>query len=307
MNPRSALPHSAANSSRLAKAWVTSLAMCAALHWPGPASASPVTTFNGTASIGNLRVSVVDLDLNDGVAAGYAVIDPNGHSARVLAGVARAAVVSNDFQEGSADWWSTSLHAGLTMPNFAGQADISAGELSARLNASGFDFYATAYGYWAATAFGPGGGQTPNWLLAPNTRLIFTADAHLTTAFIGCTQLGCYSESLSYVGLGAHFIVNGQFLGLVSDSLLFDHGGFYDGTNRLAFSDDLQRTLTITLDNRTNTPLGAMVDWGGHLHVVTDATAPTDVPEPSSLALISLGIAALWRMRATKPKTAQAL
>ena len=300
MNPRFAAPQPAAGDGRLVKAMFTSLAMCTALLWPAAASASPLSTFNGSASIGNLRISVVDLDLNDGIAAGYSVIDPNGYRSVAGAVVDYFNVPLIDTQRGSTNWGATSLHANATVPNSEAHASINAGVATVRVAASGYSYGAYAEAAWDTYYFS--GGGFPNWLLAPHTRLTLAADAELTIDYTGCAVVGCSSTGDVVTKLHALLLDTGTVhVTFADDSMEFLLLDDYDGLHQQVFSAKAQRTLTITLDNLSDQATLVRAFLFAYAGGSSDATAPSDLPEPNSLALVALCAAALWRRRAKAP------
>ena len=293
MNTRTALLHLAASATASrAKPLAAALVMGAALHWPAVVMASPVTTYTGSASISNLRISVVDLDLADGVAAGYVVVNPNGHHAE--AGVWDGSTGPLISQSGTADWWTSALHAGAMSSDYSAQADISAGVASASWHASGYALDMSVFADWMS--FRPdASGHVSNWLLAAHTRLIISADAQVQDQFTGCAVLGCVSVGDAAAGLEAGMF--GPIDTRVDDFLGFHRVGQYDGIQRAEYSDSVQRTVTITLDNPGDQSRLAYGRLAAGAWVYSYATPPSQLPEPSGLALLALGMAASWRGR----------
>lgn len=308
MNPRSAPLHLVVPALwTWFKPVAASLAMAAALQGPGSAQASPVTSFSGSASIGNLRISVVDLDLNDGIAAGYAVVNPNGHHAETVvweswsAGAWGPGAVST--QTGAADWWTTNLNAGHVSPHFSGQASILGGLAAASLQTSGYEFDRSIWADWMS--FRPdANGHVGNWLLAAHTRLVITADAQVQDQLTGCAVLGCVSASDTVAGLEAGMF--GDIDIKVDDFLGLYRFVQYDGIQQSTLSDSLHRTVTVTLDNSGAQSRLGYVRLAAGAWAYSYAISNSDVPEPNSLVLTALGMAALWRQRAAKRKNAQA-
>jgi hypothetical protein len=245
------------------------------------ASAAHAATSNASAQLGSLHFSVSDLDLTDGVTAGYTLLQsadgPVGNGGSVArVGVGDAALIENRVDvpatfEDYAPIHALSAGAQARVSPVAGgtRAEASAVKDNGFAESAAYSF--TGYLSSAPYAF--------TLDLAAHTSLTITMDAStLASAGTVCGIAGDFcGTAASYVSLMGRMRVAGE--GEV-ESILRSDAGFLAGS---AF-DAKSGLLSITLFNNS-----AATNSGW---LVTDVYASASVvPEPETYALMLAGLA----------------
>lgn len=259
---------------------------------------------SGGSRIGGLQFTVVDLDLNDGIAAGYTFISgaqgPVGHSfARALTTAASDPpcpdcgwIDSTDgfLQPLSKASLGTDMHASLSIAASGIEAAGSTHQPGSSLLAIGY-----------SRASSPPAASFP-LLLTANTQLVVTALADtFATVSTGCAwePAGLCGDVRAQAELSGRMMLPGAgtqsatLTSVAGEHLLHpfvDAFGqpiiVWDAPTGYGPSDTDQSFLSITLSNPTALSVGAYLQ----LDAVLVATA---VPEPATYALLAMGLGML--------------
>jgi hypothetical protein len=225
----------------------------------------------GSASLQDFRITVEDLNLNDGIQAGYS-FSSFGASVNSSAQAEPTPQTVVDF----ANKWS---------PIFA---QASSGSTVARAEVGNDFLSVSGSGYYAAHA-----DWRAQFSILPNTRLVFSADAHLSASIdsLVCDPLCQSAEARIQI------TDRSDRSAPVHDDV-FSHFALAQGP-----SGDLSETHTesifFSVENTEAFSGFADID----IHMETSANSLQPIPEPSTYALMLAGIglcAAVVRRRKTE-------
>jgi hypothetical protein len=225
-------------------------------------AASGAQTTTASASLVNFRVTVVDLDLNDGIAAGvFPVCDPMAEAVSAFVATPREELRDSDYSQHYFFWLAAEAHARLN--GAIANAAIARNSMFANGSAPADQFRFTAQAV-----------QQAGWdyTILPNTRLIFTGDAAVMSTGVAAG---------SYLGGGVSF-------SLVSRQ---------DFSALGSFSLPLVANQSATQPMHVSVSTGAE-PWTGHYFLSTNvefhpglAASMAPIPEPQTYALMLSGLA----------------
>lgn len=246
-------------------------------------------TATAAASLSNVRIQVVDLDLLDGIEAGITFSSGYG-TLDVLAGGAGSQSLSGTGALGSAigPLTATSSYASASGAVIAGDLLLGASPSVTASATGSAPSFADSRAYPNSVFY---------FTLTANTSLVFTGDAAITSS---ATDDGEFALGIAGMGLrvdGAEtgpegFALSYEYpLGgvpygevIVLDSNGFGGSGFsFDGRSGSG-------SLLVTYDNTSANSVNG-VGWFFSLAQITVPVAP--VPEPSTYALMLAGLAAV--------------
>jgi hypothetical protein len=232
----------------------------------GLCATAPAVAVESLAEITNFRIQVIDLDLQDGVAAGYSFSDAATLlNASALTGQLPAVVdvqVSND--------WTSAIQAMAVDGTATGSAQAGDGFLRAAGTAS--EPLASYYVETRRTDEG--------FTIFPNTRLVFTADFHSDVSEFPCTAPAC--------------------TGLTSDMHFRLYQRAEDGQETTAASFSLQTYQDggPELQEHMNISFATGVaPWQGNVDMLALTSGGLPIPEPQGWALLAAGLAGLALLR----------
>jgi hypothetical protein len=237
---------------------------------------------SSSAVIDNLQIRTVDLDPADGVVPSFSFTNATSQSAADLHLDDGGLRFERDRQPG----WLVDTHKRFTVDSFSSKAATSSRGLSASgtLTGTPFTFYESQADTRALWTNLPGQGLN----IAPNTKLTVTVDYTIS----GAIDRTCSPEALvcetavaqAYMGwLDARNLQNDQ----ATDTL------HLDGKDGVIGAFGRSGSFTATLTNDTShwisDELRLLVSANGF--IAAGPAAP--VPEPSTLALLALGLSAV--------------
>jgi len=245
--------------------WWGACALCALLLL-APERARAIES---TAAIRNFAIEVIDLDLLDGVQAGYSLVGPQTTvRAYALGQFGTAGKTQTDAQLD----WTTEAHAGV-LDGLAGSvAHAAPGQLFAFGRTTGQE---TGYSS-DARRFADG------ITIFPNTRLVFTADFQATVSDYACVPPVC--EAL-FAATFFHLFQRGP-AGTIDSAAYFSVQTFLpDG------GPDLNRHMDLSFATGAD-------PWFGQIGMSVTTESSVPIPEPSTgLLLMGGATVMLWRLR----------
>jgi hypothetical protein len=248
----------------LLRGWAACALGAALLLAPGLARA-----VESTALITNFAIEVVDLDLQDGVQAGYSLLLPQT--------TAKASALGQFGTDGKTQFdaasdWTSEVHAGVLDGPAGSVAHAAPGHLFAFGRTTGPESgYSTEVQRFA-------NGIT----ILPNTRLVFTADFQATVSHYACVPPVC---EVLYAATSFHLFQRSPTGQLDSAAYFSVQTLLPDG------GPDLHRHMDLSFATGAD-------PWRGEIgmQVITESSVP--VPEPSTGLLLLAGAGVvLWRLR----------
>lgn len=214
----------------------------------------------------NFTITVEDLDLSDGLEAGYTT------SFLSQSGFASAHALPNwEADKQFYDNWSPMLAHAFSGEN---KAEVAGGENF--LSTSGSGEYVAI------------GAREAGILVSPHTRLVFTADAEVSASIdsLACDEL-CQSA--------------GARITILHSTYTSHHTDFALATEVRGPSGDLSRTLSAPVSFSIENTESVSAGINFRIHVESSASSTAPIPEPSTYALMLAGLglcAAVARRRA---------
>lgn len=281
------------------------------------AAGSAMATATATATISNVKIQLIDLDLNDGVAASITFnTDPYGYcslyggpycaGSYVYSEAYQSSPYAYDFKEGysTTALGDTAVTSANTLASAHGSVSNGAG--GATLTATGTALGQTTgygnsdYSSFSAVAYAPNiyfyynGGFT----LSNNTLLLITAEGSVSASTtVGYDPLLYSAEyaaaSLQFSVYGPGGSGSGSQNSDNSFSTSVGYGYYYDQDGNIHYTGDSASESRHLAMSFVNVSGG---DLAGNLYVNTNVSgysyAPA-VPEPSSYALFAAGLAVM--------------
>ena len=222
---------------------------------------------SSSASLTNISMTVVDLDLADGITAGFSFVEGLGFAGGLLVASGFGLDDRRDYGEG-----------GLTDPFVSASAAVSVPRVqaSAVMTPSGFTLSAST----AAPSSAHGDANfIASLSLTPHTRLIATADYSLTASALDACIPGLCEEGNANV-----FLVFDQDFQAASARAVARQGGGVFSTGPKSGSLQLQ------VDNVADTTANVGMHFGGSARAEGAVGA---IPEPETYALMLIGLGVL--------------
>jgi hypothetical protein len=258
-----------------------------------------------TVTVGKVTVTLIDLDPNDGIAAGISFLPEPGkfHAGASISGVVQTGETfgsepgNNGVNFAKASPWYGS---GVSATGLTPMATVSA-SVTGSTNAPGFaglDLSGSALstvdqrGYFFGEAFVPGGpamaGGGLSYVLSANTKVVFSVDAFLSVN----TTLGYTAGALS--GENATANMSLYTGGLAADGTLLEDlqqrgvSVFYvDGTAPGAAEDSWSGVMSSSFSNLSNHSSNGLFWANANIRGESVISA---VPEPSSYGMFLVGL-----------------
>jgi hypothetical protein len=222
-----------------------------------------------TATITNFAIEVIDLDLQDGVQAGYSMMG--------LLTTAKAYALG---EFGTAGKTQTDARSDWTSEVHAGVLDGLAGSV-----AHGAPGHLFAFGRTTAQESGYSSEVrrfADGITILPNTRLVFTADVHATVSHYPCVPPEC---GVLYAATFFHLYQRGP-------GGTIDSAAYYSVQTHLPDGGpDLHRHMDLSFSTGAD-------PWLGEIGMLVTTESSVPIPEPSTGLLLLAGAGVvLWRLR----------
>jgi hypothetical protein len=254
----------------LARACVVALGC--ALGAPGSQAAT------ANASLSNFQIIATDLDLNDGIEAGFSFPDSNSTILQVLSGIPGLPSLfdeAQNFRDSSAPLQLRREAGGTVADARAGANFVSAS--AAAPDGSGLSVQTVA-GREAPASFPFG---APGLSIQPNTRVTFTADVSLSYEL----QPDCGSSCTGLASVtGVFFQLLGLRPGGVVDAELYAPFELLPSVSS-PLSDSKTEQMSVSFST-ASAPFSGAIQLGARAFVTT-------IPEPETYALMLLGLGML--------------